>query len=192
MHHASILPGTSSRIGPCRRFRPLRKQRAWRPAVLETGGSLPVRHARTEFPATWKRPRPQRKRFRSKMEGQAGGGCDAGPATRASARPCANTRRWRTSWAGSAPLPASPISPTRPIRPTASSMATSSRSSPDMASHLLFFSLEMNRIDDAVIDAALAEPTRWRATTARGSSTCAWTSPTSSTTSWSSSSSKNR
>ena len=62
----------------------------------------------------------------------------------------------------------------------------------DMAGHLLFFSLEMNRIDDAVIDAALRNRYAGAATTSRGSSTCAWTSPISSTTSSSSSSSKNR
>lgn len=61
----------------------------------------------------------------------------------------------------------------------------------DISAHLLFFSLELNRIDDKVIDDALTTDSL-AAHYRPGFWTCARTSPISSTTGWSSFSSKSR
>ena len=47
---------------------------------------------------------------------------------------------------------------TATIRRSRSSTATCRSASPPPRSHLLFFTLELNRIDDAVLDAAMADP----------------------------------
>ena len=57
------------------------------------------------------------------------------------------------------------------------------------SSHLLFFTLELNRVDDALLEAAMADPAL--GTIGRGSKTCARTGPISSRTASSSCSTKN-
>ena len=62
----------------------------------------------------------------------------------------------------------------------------------DASAHLLFFALELNLVDDALVDAGARSPIPPSATTGPGCSTCATTSPTSSTTASSSSSTRSR
>ena len=60
--------------------------------------------------------------------------------------------------AGSAPMPGSFMPATPSIRRARNSMATSETASPSASTHLLFFELELNRIDDGVLERAMEDP----------------------------------
>ena len=113
------------------------------------------RRSRPTLPGRWRIARPSPPAYRGKLADIAaapGGGRTPARGGRGA------TRRWTTCWASSAPMPACSIRATPPIRSAPNSMATSQEKLTAASTHLLFFTLEINRIDDAVLDRLLADP----------------------------------
>ena len=188
------LPRHRQRIAHVRSrpaWRDMRLPRPRRSAVLEAGGSLPLGKLRPNISATWKRPtrspRPSRPNGRASSTDAAALTGDEGIGAAVREYEALEDLMGRIgSFAGLTYFSDTSNPANGKLYGDAQAKLT------DMASHLLFFALELNRIDDAVIDSAARNRHAGGPLQARGSSICAWTSPTSSMTRSSSSSSKNR
>ena len=114
-----------------------------------------LRRART-IPRFSRRSRPRRRRVRGFRRPTIAASSPTLPSGDAGAR----ARRGRRALRGdaticsgaSAPMPASSMPATPPIRRAANSTATCRRSSPRPPTHLLFFELELNRLDDGALE----------------------------------------